>query len=75
MDKSTNFAETKKGDRKMKYSRNQINKAGDSLINDPFGRQQAVEIVTDWRQLHLPVLRVLFASHQADAVYRREATE
>ena len=59
MDKSTNFAETKKGDRKMKYSRSQINKAGDSLINDPFGRQQAVEIVTDWRQSHLPVLREL----------------
>ena len=44
----------------MKYTRNQINKAGEALIgDDPFKRQQAVELVTDWRQLHLPVLREL----------------
>lgn len=48
-----------KGKGNMKYSRNQINKAGDALINEPFERQQAVEIVTDWRQSHLPVLREL----------------
>lgn len=44
----------------MKYTRNQINKAGEALIgDDPFKRQQAVELVTDWRQSHLPVLREL----------------
>lgn len=44
----------------MKYSRKCIDKAGFALIGgDPFERQQASSIVTDWRQLHLPVLRKL----------------
>ena len=45
--------------KKMKYTRNQINRAGEALIGDPFERQRASDIVTDWRQLHLPVLREL----------------
>lgn len=44
----------------MKYTRKQIDKAGDALIgDDPFGRQQASELIVDWRQTHLPVLREL----------------
>lgn len=44
----------------MKYSRKRIDKAGFALIgDDPFERKQASSIVTDWRQLHLPVLRKL----------------
>lgn len=44
----------------MKYSRKEIDKAGFALIgDDPFKRQQAVVLVTDWRQSHLPVLREL----------------
>ena len=58
MNKSTNFASESKR-KNMKYTRNQINRAGDALIGDPFERQRASEIVTDWRQLHLPVLREL----------------
>ena len=60
MNKSINFAEVTKGERKMKYKRKEIDRAGAALIGeDPFKRQRAVEIVTDWRQLHLPVLREL----------------
>ena len=55
----SNFASNLKR-KEMKYTRNQINKAGEALIgDDPFKRQQAVELVTDWRQSHLPVLREL----------------
>ena len=44
----------------MKYKRKEIDRAGFALIgDDPFKRQQALEVVTDWRQLHLPVLREL----------------
>ncbi len=44
----------------MKYTRKQIDRAGNALIGgDPFGRQQALELVVDWRQTHLPVLREL----------------
>lgn len=60
MDKNGNFAKETKGGRNMKYKRKEINRAGEALIgDDPFKRQQAVEIITDWRQLHLPVLREL----------------
>lgn len=42
----------------MKYTRNQLNKAGDALIGqDPFERQKASDIVSKWRETHLPVLR------------------
>lgn len=55
----SNFATNLKR-KEMKYTRNQINKAGEALIGeDPFKRQQAMELVTDWRQSHLPVLREL----------------
>ena len=55
----SNFA-SNLNSKNMKYTRNQINKAGEALIgDDPFKRQQAVELVTDWRQSHLPVLREL----------------
>ena len=44
----------------MKYSRNELNKAGYDLIGlDPFKRQEAYEIISQWRQTHLPVLRIL----------------
>ena len=44
----------------MKYSRKKIDKAGYALIgDDPFKRQEAVDLITDWRQSHLPVLREL----------------
>ena len=44
----------------MKYKRKEIDRAGFALIGDePFERQQAMELVTDWRKSHLPVLREL----------------
>lgn len=47
-------------DRQMKYRRKELDRAGVALIDDdPFKRPQAVEVITDWRQLHLPVLREL----------------
>lgn len=45
----------------MKYSRNQLNKSGDILIGqDPFKRQEAFDMVTDWRQSHLFVLQEIY---------------
>lgn len=45
----------------MKYGRNQINKAGDILLSsankDEYNR--TVEIINDWRTLHLPALEEL----------------
>ena len=42
----------------MKYGRNQINKAGDILISSSNEEEvnRAIEIINDWRTLHLPAL-------------------
>ena len=42
----------------MKYGRNQINKAGDILISSSNKEEvnRVIEIINDWRTLHLPVL-------------------
>ena len=43
----------------MKYTRNEINRAGDILISDDsdlLKRSEAINIVNDWRELHFPVL-------------------
>lgn len=42
----------------MLFTRNQINKAGDTLLGtDPFAYQQAVQMVMSWRETFLPILR------------------
>lgn len=44
----------------MKYSRNELNRAGYDLIGlDPFKRREAYDIISEWRQTHLYVLREL----------------
>ena len=42
----------------MKYSRNQINKAGEILLTSKNEEKirSAIDIINDWRELHLPVL-------------------
>lgn len=40
----------------MKYSRKSIDRAGKMLL-DPFTRKEAMEMVSNWRSTHLPVLR------------------
>lgn len=46
----------------MKYSRNQINKAGEILItsSDREEVNRVIDIINDWRKLHLPVLDNLY---------------
>lgn len=48
----------------MKYSRNQINKAGDILLSakDQEEYNRATDMINDWRSLHLPVLEELHNS-------------
>lgn len=44
----------------MKFSRNQLNRAGDNLIGqDPFLRNEAIKIISEWRESYLPILREL----------------
>lgn len=40
----------------MKYSRKSLDKAGRALL-DPFTRGEVIDIVSDWRMTHIPVLR------------------
>lgn len=40
----------------MKYTRKSLDKAG-KLLLDPFTRRDVIEMVSDWRMTHLPVLR------------------
>lgn len=40
----------------MKYSRKSLDKAGRALL-DPFTRGGVIDIVSDWRMTHIPVLR------------------
>lgn len=42
----------------VKYSRKSLDRAGWALL-DPFKRAEVIEMVTDWRLSHLPVLREL----------------
>lgn len=46
----------------MKYSRNQINKAGEILLtsSDKEKVNQVIDRINDWRMLHLPVLEELY---------------
>ncbi len=44
----------------MKYSRSNLNRVGTYLYAegvDAFKRSEAIQIVSDWRMTHLPVLR------------------
>lgn len=45
----------------MKYSRNQINKAGEKLLNTktPEEYNEVLTIINDWRTNHLPPLEEL----------------
>ena len=44
----------------MLYSRNKLNHVGDDLIGtDPFKRNDALDLVQQWRETHLPVLQNL----------------
>lgn len=46
----------------MKYKRKDLDRAGAALIGlDPFKRLQALDTIADWRKMHLPVLRELYA--------------
>lgn len=40
----------------MKYSRKSLDRAGRALL-DPFTRGEVIDIVSDWRMTHIPVLR------------------
>ncbi len=40
----------------MRFSRKQLDRAGRTYIEDPFARQEAFSMISEWRETHLPVL-------------------
>lgn len=44
----------------MRYSRKQLDKAGDCLLLDPFKREEALAKINQWREDHIPVLREIY---------------
>ena len=56
----------------MKYSRNQINKAGEILITSSDRKEvnRVIDIIDDWRKLHLPALDNLY--NTTTAILKKE---
>lgn len=56
----------------MKYSRNQINKAGEILITSLNSEDvnRAIDIIDNWRKLHLPALDMLY--NNIIAIFKKE---